>query len=122
MTSYEIQNMFTYHAPTPDQVQRYKGIREAAKFLAFTIHDACPESREKEASILLLQQAVMMANASIAVNEKDLTQEIGAQLKRVVENDPDFTLNSSVDSAEIQMKATAEAKAMIERQKSSQEG
>ena len=35
-----IEALFTYHAPEGDQLQRYKRIREAAKSLAYVIHEA----------------------------------------------------------------------------------
>jgi len=101
-----IERMFTYHSPTLGQVQRYQAIREAAKQLGHTMLNCCPGSRERSAAITLLQNAVMMANAAIAINEKDqneaaqvgkaivakaqeVTEKLQA-LRRVVENDPDF--------------------------------
>lgn len=101
-----IENMFTYHAPNPSQIQRYQVIREGAKQLGRTMLNCCPHSRERSAAITLLQNAVMMANAAIAINEKDQNEEaqvgkaLAAQaqavteklhtLRRIVENDPDF--------------------------------
>jgi glycyl-tRNA synthetase beta subunit len=64
-----LQNMFTYHAPKGDQADRYQRIREIALVLARTINDCCPDSADKTAAIRKLREAVMTANASIAVNE-----------------------------------------------------
>ena len=69
MTNEQIDNTFTYHKPTGTQPERYEKIRSDAKVLARTIQDSCPESREKSLALTNLQQAVMWANASIAINE-----------------------------------------------------
>lgn len=69
MTDEQIANTFTYHRPFGNQPLRYEEIRNVAKQLAFTIQEACPESREKSLALTNLQQAVMWANASIAINE-----------------------------------------------------
>lgn len=69
MTDEQIQNTFTYHKPFGNQPERYEDIRNQAKQMANTIQRACPESREKSVALTNLQQAVMWANASIAINE-----------------------------------------------------
>jgi hypothetical protein len=61
-----IENLFTYHAPTGDQPERYVRIREKAKELALVIHEACPECPDRTAAMRHLREAVMTANASIA--------------------------------------------------------
>ena len=71
MTTEQIQNIFTYHRPIGNQPTRYEDLRDHAKRLAFLIERHCPESREKALAITHLQQAIMWANASIAINEKD---------------------------------------------------
>lgn len=69
MTQEQIDNTFTYHAPKGDQPTRYQSIRDCAKELAQNIARNCPNSREKALALTNLQQAVMWANASIAINE-----------------------------------------------------
>lgn len=69
MTDQQIENTFTYHPPFGNQPERYVAIRDEAKALAMTIQRACPESREKSLALTSIQQAVMWANASIAINE-----------------------------------------------------
>ncbi len=71
MTQQQIDNIFTYHAPFGDQAERYHQIRAYAKSMAHVINDACPESREKSIALTLLQQSIQMANASIAINERE---------------------------------------------------
>lgn len=65
----DIDNTFRYHAPTPDQVDRYQEIREAAKVFARVVDRCTPASREKSLALTHLQTAVMFANASIAITE-----------------------------------------------------
>jgi hypothetical protein len=69
----DIENTFTYHAPFGTQQDRYVSIRNAAKLLAQVVQDSCPESREKSLALTAVQQGVMWANASIAINEKPIT-------------------------------------------------
>ena len=64
-----IENYFMYHSPKGNQPERYEAIREQAKQLANYINDACPECNDKDEAIKKLRQAVMFANASIAINE-----------------------------------------------------
>lgn len=61
-----LNNWFTYHPPTPDDQIGYVAIRDAAKSLAEVIIKHTPPSADQTASIRLLREAVMTANASIA--------------------------------------------------------
>ncbi len=62
-----VENLFTYHAPTPDDIVGLKNIREAAKDLAYVFHENCPPSADRTAAMRLLQDAVQTANRSIAL-------------------------------------------------------
>lgn len=64
-----VDNIFTYHTPKDDQPKRYEVIRYKAKELARLFDTVCPDSAEKTLAIRKLQEAVMYANASIAINE-----------------------------------------------------
>lgn len=75
MTKTQIDEIFTYHAPHGTQQDRYVHLRETAKGLAHLMNDLCPESREKWMALVYLQQAVQMANASIAIHEAPETGE-----------------------------------------------
>lgn len=68
MTDEQVKDLFTYHAPKSEQKFRYENLRAKAKVLALEIQDLCPESREKALAITNLQQSIMWANASIAIN------------------------------------------------------
>lgn len=63
-----IEALFTYHAPTGDQPEKYKRIREAAKALAYVIHEACEAGPDRTSAIRHVREAVMTANASIATH------------------------------------------------------
>lgn len=72
MTLMDLDNFFTYHPPHPpkkDQIPRYEQLRTTAKDFAKLIIMNCPDSRERSLAITNLQQSVMWANASIAINE-----------------------------------------------------
>ena len=65
-----LDEIFVYHVPFGDQAERYTKLREAAKAYAQTILDLTPSSPEQTLAIRDVQRASMMANASIAINEK----------------------------------------------------
>ena len=64
-----IERSFRYHPPTPEQVDRYNAIRSQARELAHILATLCPASAERTLAVRHLQEAVMWANASIAINE-----------------------------------------------------
>jgi len=64
-----LQNIFTFHPVKGNQTEKYQEIRLSALNLSILINDMCPESAEKTTSIRKLQEAVMFANASIAIHE-----------------------------------------------------
>ena len=66
---FDLDKIFTYHAPKGDQGERYEHIRLAAKMFAETVCDLSPPSRECTHAINKIQEAVMWANAGIARNE-----------------------------------------------------
>lgn len=65
----QIDNNYTYHAPSIEQRDKYQRLRERARDLAYLIDELCPSSREKSLAQTNLEQVVMWANASIARNE-----------------------------------------------------
>lgn len=71
MKQEEINKIFTYHKPFGSQASSYEKIREEARLFAIGINNMCPESREKSLAITAIQQAVMWANAAIAIHEVD---------------------------------------------------
>ena len=71
MLSSQLKNIFSYHKPFGNQPEKYERLRSAALEFATLVESSCPESREKSLAITNLQQCVMWANASIAINEKE---------------------------------------------------
>ena len=67
-----IDNVFSYHAPTPEQIPKYAALRAAAKQFAGVLFEICPPSADRSAAIRKLREAVMTANASIALGGKGL--------------------------------------------------
>lgn len=65
----ELEIRFTYHAPQPGQVEKYKDLRDKAWGLADLIVESCPASRERALALTKLEEAVMWANAAIARRE-----------------------------------------------------
>lgn len=64
-----IDKAFKYHPPKDDQPERYVDLRDKAKEFAEMILQCCPASLERDRAIWKLEEAVMLANASIARNE-----------------------------------------------------
>ena len=63
----EIEDIFTYHAPTKDQIPKYEAVRDAAKSFARVLMNECPGSADRSAALRNVRIAVMQANASIAL-------------------------------------------------------
>lgn len=64
-----IDNDFTYHPPTSEQVDKYPVIRSEAKALCETLYKLAPGSAERTLAKRKLEEFVFWANASIARNE-----------------------------------------------------
>ena len=62
-----VEEIFTYHAPVGDDPQKYEAIRSKAKELAKVILENTPPCADQSAAIRQLREAVMTANASIAL-------------------------------------------------------
>lgn len=62
-----VAQVFTYQPPTADQPARYALIREHARALAEAILDAVPQGADQQAAIRKVREAVMTANAGIAL-------------------------------------------------------
>jgi len=71
----KIENIFTFHPVFGDQRERYEYLRHRAKELALSILTFTPKSREQSLAITALQDAVMWANAAIAINESNKSEE-----------------------------------------------
>lgn len=65
-----VDSMFTYHAPTEDDKEKYRAINTAAKSLCDTIIDKAPTTELRNQAIMAVFKARMLANAAIAVEGK----------------------------------------------------
>lgn len=61
-----IEQNFTYHKPTPEQIERMIVIRGAAKDMAYVLKENMPLSHEAAVAMERLNEVVMWANAGIA--------------------------------------------------------
>lgn len=68
LTNKDLDNRFSHHPPTPEQIEKYARIRQEAQILAELINDLCPESREKGNALTRLDEVMFHANAAIARN------------------------------------------------------
>jgi hypothetical protein len=62
-----VDDVFTYQAPDDKQKEQLQVVREDAKRLARTILETTPICADQQASLRLLREAVMTANAAIAL-------------------------------------------------------
>ena len=67
MNKSDLDEMFSYHKPEPDQIPKYEAIRAAAKEFAGVLLDNTPQSPDQTVAIRHLRNAVYSANASIAL-------------------------------------------------------
>ena len=63
----KIEDLFSYHAPEPDQIPKYEAIRAGAKAFAAILVKNTPQSADQTAAVRKLRECVMTANASIAL-------------------------------------------------------
>ena len=67
VTKENVDQVFTYHAPDAAQIESLQKVRTKARELAVTMLDEVPLSADQQAAIRLLREAVMTANAAIAL-------------------------------------------------------
>lgn len=68
ITNKQLHEMFTYHPPRKEQVPQYEAIRGKAMELAILIVANTPACADQTAAIRKLREAVMTANAAIALD------------------------------------------------------
>lgn len=62
-----VEDVFTFHPPEPDQLVGYTAIRPAAMELVKLILKHVPPCADQQAAIRKVREAVMTANAGIAL-------------------------------------------------------
>jgi len=68
MEKAQVDEVFKYHAPSEEQIESLKAIRDTAKILVLCILNECPASADRTTAIRKIREAVMTANASIVLN------------------------------------------------------
>lgn len=68
MTTEEIKDRFTYHAPSPDGVTRHAALSMAFIALAELVDETCKDGREKSLALTKLEEAKFWASAGVARN------------------------------------------------------
>lgn len=67
MTQEALRKVFTYHAPRAEQIPKYEEIRQAGFNLAEIILANTPSCADQSAAVRKVREAVMTANAAIAL-------------------------------------------------------
>ncbi|HET6220189.1 MAG TPA: hypothetical protein VFE27_24385 [Acidobacteriaceae bacterium] len=70
VTKDNLKDVFTYHAPNELQQEQYGALRTAAHDFALTILENTPTCADQQAAIRMVREAVMTANAAVALNGK----------------------------------------------------
>ena len=73
MNQHDLDNLFTYHAPTKEQQGRYAMLRAAGKVFAECILSLTPACSDQSTAIRKTREAVYAANAAIACEEAKCT-------------------------------------------------
>ena len=68
----EIDNLFTYHAPSLEDLPKYRAIREAGRYFARVLVAMTPAGADQCAAVRKVREAVFTANAAIACERKDI--------------------------------------------------
>jgi hypothetical protein len=68
MTKEDVDKIFVYHPPSEQQAELYAELRETARAFALAVLQWTPGSGEQTLAIRHIQQAVMFANAAIAIH------------------------------------------------------
>lgn len=65
---FDLDHIFTYHPPSPEQQQQYEAVRSAAKEFCKVVLENSPKSADQTVAVRLIREAVMVTNAAIATN------------------------------------------------------
>lgn len=68
--AFDLDNILRYHPASAEDQVKYEAIRAAAKAFAQVMLDNTPPSADQTAAMRKLREAVMTANASIALDGK----------------------------------------------------
>ena len=77
-----LDDLFMYHAPTPEQIPKYQAIRDGAKLFAKVLRDNVPDGADQAAAIRHVREAMMTGNAGIATKTKTISPTLFDALPR----------------------------------------
>lgn len=63
-----VDQVFTYHKPREEQLPKYHAVREAGKAFCQVLLENIPECADRTAATRMIREAVMTANAAIALD------------------------------------------------------
>lgn len=66
----DLDHVFTYHAPSPDQQVVYEKLRASAKAFAHAIQELTPACADQSAALRHVREALMTANAAVSLGGK----------------------------------------------------
>ena len=69
----QLNDIFEYHAPSGNDIEKYRALRNRARWFAESIIALCPPSDDRTAAIRKVREALMTANASIALEGRSIT-------------------------------------------------
>jgi hypothetical protein len=73
---FDLDHIFTYHPPAnASEVRKYEILREAAKNFATVIVDMTPSGPDQSVAVRKVREAVMTANAAIALEGRIFRKE-----------------------------------------------
>lgn len=58
MNNQDLENRFSYHAPTPEAIPKFNRLRDTIKALSYPIDGLCPQSREKSLALTNLEEVM----------------------------------------------------------------
>lgn len=67
VTRDNLDDVFTYHAPSVDQVETYEKLRGDARAFARAILELTPSCADQQAALRHVREALMTANAAVAL-------------------------------------------------------
>jgi hypothetical protein len=63
-----VDDCFTYHAPTPEQVAKLAEVTKAAKAFSYALFRFVPASADRSTALRAIREARMWANAAIVLD------------------------------------------------------
>lgn len=97
-TQDEMDNWFSYHAPTPEQIIAFGEIRTAGKIFAETVNRHVPASADKTAAMREIRGAVMTANLAVACFQEKKRPSI-AELESILQKNDDTSITINTDGS-----------------------